>query len=266
MDQEPHAVHVEGTFERPRGPSIVVGAIVAGVLLALLKPWSFGGSGAPEGRSSALPSAAAGVATLAAPSPSPQVDPNGMLCLGGDVEQVVAYERSARVEVRNWIAVDDVPVTGPLDPQVSRIRIFSSHVVGLGICGPYAGEGVPVAGRILDVQLGTKTPAGAPTKDLGRPRQLTLELGGQDAAVLYGSPQQLVVAPDPPVGGASPAADTDLPALTPWSTGTYAIAFTFAADRPGLVRWLQIDILAGASEPAAATSGPTAPDGSASTP
>ena len=97
-------------------------------------------------------------------------------------------------------------------------------------------------------------------------RELGLQVGGQDAAVLYGSPQQLVVAPDPPVGGASPAADTDLPALTPWSTGTYAIAFTFAADRPGLVRWLQIDIVAGAGEPAAATSGPTAPDGSASTP
>lgn len=250
MDQEPYAVHVEGTFERPRGPSIVVGAILAGVLLALLKPWSFGGSGGPDTRSSARPSAAAGVVTSFAPTPSPQVDPNGMLCLGGDVEQVVAYERSAKVEVRNWIAVDDVPVAGPLDPQVSQITIFSSRVVGLGICGPYAGEGVPVAGRILDVQLIATTPDEPPTKDLGRPRQLTLELGGADAAVLYGSPQELVVAPEPPVGAASPSPDTDLPTLRAWSTGTYAIAFTFAADRPGVVRWLRIDLVAGAGEPA----------------
>lgn len=254
MDQEPYAVHVEGAFERPRGPSIVVGAILAGVLLALLKPWSFGGSGAPDARSSARPSAAAGVVTSFAPAPSPQVDPNGMLCLGGDVEQVVAYERSAKAEVRNWIAVNDVPVTGPLDSQVSRITIFSSHVVGLGICGRYAGEGVPVAGRILDVQLIAKTPDEPPTKDLGRPRQLTLELGGSDAAVLYGSPQELVVAPEPPVAAASSSPGTDLPTLRAWSTGTYAIAFTFAADRPGVVRWLRIDLVAGAGEPAGSKS------------
>jgi hypothetical protein len=252
LDQEPYAVHVEGAFERPRGPSIVVGAILAGVLLALLKPWSFGGSGAPDTRSPARPSAAAGAVTSFAPTPSPQVDPNGMLCLGGDVEQVVAYERSAKAEVRNWIAVNDVPVTGPLDSQVSRITIFSSHVVGLGICGRYAGEGVPVAGRILDVQLIAKTPDEPPTKDLGRPRQLTLELGGSDAAVLYGSPQELVVAPEPPVAAASSSPGTDLPTLRAWSTGTYAIAFTFAADRPGVVRWLRIDLVAGAGEPAEA--------------
>ena len=251
MDQEPYAVHVEGTFERPRGPSIVVGVILAGVLLALLKPWSFGGSGVPEARPSARPSAATGVVAPAAPTASPQVDPNGMLCLGGDVEQVVAYERSAKVEVRNWIAVDDVPVTGPLDPQVSQITIFSSHVVGLGICGPYAGVGVPVAGRILDVQLIATTPDEPPTKDLGRPRQLTLEVGGQDAAVLYGSPQELVVVPEPPVDTAAPSQDTELPTLRAWSTGTYAIAFAFAADRPGVVRWLRIDFVAGPGEPAA---------------
>jgi len=248
LDQEPYAVHVESTFDRPRGPSIVVGVIVAGVLLALLKPWSYGGSDAPETRSPARPSAAAGVVTSAAPTPSPQVDPNGMLCLGGDVEQVVAYEHSAKVEVRNWIAVNDVPVTGPLDPLVSQIKIFSSRVVGLGICGPYVGVGVPVAGRILDVQLIVKTPEGPQTKDLGRPRQLTLELGGQDAAVLYGSPQELVAAPDPAVGAASPSPDTNPPTLRAWSTGTYAVAFAFAADPPGVVRWLRIDLVAGAGE------------------
>lgn len=257
MDHEPNAVHVEGTFERPRAPSIVVVAILAGVLLALVKPWSFGGSGSPDARSSALPSGApGGVVTSTAPLPSPQVDPNGMLCLGGDVEQVVAYERSANVEVRNWIAVDDVPVTGPLDPQLARITIFSSHVIGLGICGPFTGEGVPVAGRILDVRLAPATP-GAPAKDLGRPRQITLELGGQDAAVLYGSPQELVVLPDPTAGALPASSGTDgsggigdaLPTLRPWSGGAYAIAFAFASDGPGAVRWLGIKLVPGAGEP-----------------
>ena len=259
MDQEPYEVRVEGTFERPRAPAIVVAAIVAGVLLALVKPWSFGGSGSSGPRSTALPSGAtSGIVTAATPAPSPQVDPNGMLCLGGDVEQVVAYERSANaeIEVRNWIAVDDVPVTGPLDPHLSRIRIFSSNVVGLGICGPFAGAGVPVAGRIIDVQRAPTTP-GEPAKDLGRPRQITLELGGQDAAVLYGSPQELVVLPDAagatvppsPGPGGTGSSRAAAPALRPWSTGAYAIAFVFAADGPGVVRWLGIDLVPGAGEP-----------------
>ena len=37
MDHEPNAVHVEGTFQRPRGPSIVIVAFLAGILVALVK-------------------------------------------------------------------------------------------------------------------------------------------------------------------------------------------------------------------------------------
>jgi hypothetical protein len=249
LDQEPYAVRAEIASTRPRRPSIVVGVILAGLLLAVLKPWSFGGSGAPIARSSSVPSAAAAAATVAAPSATPQVDPNGMLCLGGDVEQIVAYERSANDEVRDWIAIEDVPVTGPLDPLLARTTIFSSHVVGLGICGPFAGAGMPVAGRFLSVQLVSTTDGTAAARDLGRPRQLTLDLGGQDDAVLYGSPQEIVVLP---FGGEaeSPGASAgDLPALRPWSTGNYAIAFAFGADPPGTIRWIGVDLVPGGGEP-----------------
>jgi hypothetical protein len=254
LDHERIAVHVEGSFEGRRAPSVVVGAILAGVLLALVKPWSFGVSSAPETRPPPRSSTAPVVVT-AAPPPGPRLDPNGMLCLGGDVEQVVEYERWANDEVRSWIAVDDVAVTGPLDPRMARLTIFSSHVVGLGICGLFAGDGLPVAGRILDVQLLPGTP-GAPARDLGRPRQITLELGGQDAAVLYGSPQELVL-PDPTAGtwppspgtGGPGATDTVVPTLRPWSSGLYAIAFVFAGDDGDVVRWLGIDLVPGPGQP-----------------
>jgi hypothetical protein len=260
LDHKPNAVQVEGAFERPRAPSVVIVAILAGVLVALVKPWSFGGSGAPDAGSSPRASGAVGVVSSASPAPAPslQVDPNGMLCLGGDVEQVVAYERSANaeVEVRNWVAVDDVPATGPADPRLVRIAIFSSNVIGLGICGPFAGDGVPVAGRIIDVQLAPTTP-GKPMQDLGRPRQITLELGGQDAAVLYGSPQELVATPDPAYQTSQPSPGRDgsggigaeLPTLRPWSTGRYAVAFAFAWDGAEAVRWLGINLLPGPGEP-----------------
>ena len=260
MDHEPNAVHVEGTFERPRAPLVLIVAILTGVLVALVKPWSFGGSGAPDAGSSPGASGAVGVVTSAspAPAPSPQVDPNGMLCLGGDVEQVVAYERSSNVEVRNWIAVavDEAPVTGPFDPRLTRITIFSNHVLGLGICGPFAGAGVPVAGRFIDVLL-VETSTRQKAKDLGRPRQLTLELGGQDDAVLYGSPQQLVVMPDPtaaaapssPGSGPSGGIAAELPTLRPWSTGDYVVSFAFVWDGATVVRWLGIRLLPGVGEP-----------------
>jgi hypothetical protein len=94
-------------------------------------------------------------------------------------------------------------------------------------------------------------------QDLGRPRQITLELGGQDAAVLYGSPQELVVMPDPAYDASQPTPGSDgsggigaqLPTLRPWSTGHYAVAFAFAWDGAEVVRWLGINLLPGPGEP-----------------
>jgi hypothetical protein len=251
LEHEPDAVRVRGSLQRPRGPSILVAVIFLAVGVAVVKPWSFGQSASPDASTSPplAPGASAGVVTPAPPAPSPQVDPNGMLCLGGDVEQVVAYERTAKDEVRNWIAVHDVPATGPMDPGMARVTIHSSHVIGLGICGPFPGEGVPVAGRIREVLLVPTTP-GEQAKDLGRPRQITLELGGQDAAVLYGSPQDPVVLPYPAAATLGPSSGADgtpglanLPTFTPWSMGAYVIAFAFAWDDPTVVRWLGIDVL-----------------------
>jgi hypothetical protein len=182
-----------------------------------------------------------------------------MACLSDDIEQVVAFERSPRSEVRSWIAVEERPVSGPLDLRLARITLYSSHVVGLGICGPWTLDGSRVAGRIIAVELLVATPGGPAAVNLGVPEPITLELGGQDAAVLYGPPPASI-ASQSPITGPSPGAPTNpsgtggiigggLPLFATWPTGAYAIAFAFASDGSTVVRWLGIDLIAPAGEP-----------------
>ncbi len=275
MDHEPDVVRVESRFERPgRAPSFVVATIAAFLLIAILKPWSFGdeAGGGPRVPSSA--SASVGLAidavpsrrTTPTPAPTPPGidDPNAMTCMPDDTEQIVIMERSAGREVRSWIASRDVAASGPLDPRLVPTVVFSSHVVGLGVCAPRtaAAAGQPAA-RLLEIQSIDVTGVGARATELRLPAPITLQPSDVDAAVLYGVPGSRANAPaapqpserllDQPVGEAtssrqpssagepSPAA-----AETAWPTGAYAIAFRFASDDPNLVRWLRVDLVKGA--------------------
>ena len=241
VEIEPEAVQLRGSFERPRGPSTVVALILAAVLLAIVKPWSAGEPGPSAGPSSAGLAASGGIAAPPQPTPVQRVDPNGMQCLAGDVEQVVAIDRFARDEVRNWIAVLDVPADGPLDPRLVPITIHSSHVVGLGICGRWTGDGSEIAGRILAVHLVLKTPAGPTATNLGAPAPITLALGGLDAAVLYGPPSGSIASQRPPPASARSTGASTGPAA--WPAGDYVLAFRYSSDGADTVRWIAIHLL-----------------------
>lgn len=163
-----------------------------------------------------------------------------MACPADGIEQVVAFERFARDEVRSWIAVDEVPVTGPLDPRLARIAIHSSHVVGLGICAPWTAEGARVAGRIIAVQRLVTTPSGPVSVDVGLPRPITLDLDGHDAAVLYGPPPESNAPSATPTSSGAMAGGG---AIATWPAGKYAVAFAFDSDDTAVVRWLRIDLI-----------------------
>lgn len=248
MEIEPNAVQVRGSLERPRGPAVVISAILVAVVLAIAKPWSFGQPGPPGTQSSSRPAGTpVSVASPPPPTPAQQVDPNGMSCLSGDVEQVVAFDRVARDEVRSWIAVEDAPVTGPLDQRLARITIHSSHVVGLGICGRFIADGLPVAARLLAIVPLATTPDGPSVTKLVVPQPITLSVGGPDAAVLYGPPPDTIASPLLAQASDGPS-DGDLGFAT-WPMGQYALAFRFPSDRPNVVRWLGIDLLPSADAP-----------------
>lgn len=273
MDHEPDVVRVESRFERPgRAPSVVVATIAAFLLIAILKPWS---SGDEAGGGTRVPSSASptgGLANDAAPSPRstptpPPMrgmdDPNAMTCMTDDTEQIVIIERSSGREVRSWIASQDVAASGPLDPRLVPTVVFSSHVVGLGVCAPRAAEAGQPAARLLGIQSIDVTGVDTRATELRLPAPITLQPSDVDAAVLYGTPGSRANAPSVPqtserlldqpaveasssrqpssAGGPSPAA-----AESAWPTGVYAIAFRFASDEPNLVRWLRVDLVKGA--------------------
>ena len=171
MDHEPDLVRAQRKFERRRSPSVVVGVLATFVLIALIKPWSFGqdGSDASRPTTAPIPSGAAIAATPSAdavPSPTATpaiVDPNAMACLTDDAEQIVLFERWAGTEVRSWIAAKDSIVPGPLDARLVPIPIFSSHVIGLGVCAPRSPTGAQdPAARLLDIRAIVETDAGHP--------------------------------------------------------------------------------------------------------
>jgi hypothetical protein len=273
VDHEAKTVRVQSPSERPRGPSILVAAIAAFFLIALLKPWSFGENGSDDGRPGtqrAIPSdSGLGINGEPSPAATPSIpDPNAMACLTDAMEQVVILERWAGNEVRSWVATPDVTVSGPLDARLVPISIFSSHVIGLGICAPRAPLGTQQpAARLLDVQLIVRTAGGPLAVDLGTPDPITRQLGGPEPAVLYGAPLAILprasVGPprfEPPgdPGATDPppetqASGTALPSPTDgwatWPTGSYAIGFLFPSDASRAVRWLRIDLIraAGAS-------------------
>jgi hypothetical protein len=168
------------------------------------------------------------------------------------MEQVVIIERWAGHEVRSWVAAVDMTASGPLDPRLVPVSIFSNHVIGLGVCAPRAQVGTQEpAAQLLDVQ--SIVAGGQMAVDIGRPAPITVQRSGQDLAVLYGAPAVTLsrasagpAASEPPPRASS---GTGLPAPTDratWPTGSYAIAFRFPSDARYVVRWLRIDLIRGA--------------------
>lgn len=279
MDREPNAVRVRSSFERPREASIVVAVIVGFLVVAIVKPWSFGETGSDGARLAdrgALP-AASGVALLTEPTPAPAIgipDPNAMACLSDETDQLVTIERWAGHEVRSWVAVADITGSGPLDQRLTPISIYSNHVVGLGICAPRTqaavsetvgggtGQGVSPGARLLDVRSIVETAAGPVAFDLGIPDPITVQRSGPDPAVLYGPPEVAEPSGSPGLSGlerpGSVVPGTALPLETSsasasptagwptWPTGAYAIAFRFDSDGSKVVRWLRLDLIPGA--------------------
>ena len=273
MDQGPRTAPVAASAGGPRRASILAAAVVVALALAVVKPWSLGQAGPGAGANgSAVPSRATPTSSPGSASASPSApsgDPNAMACLADETEQVLTVERSADREVRSWIAVPELAATGPLDPRLVPLTIFSSHVVGIGICAARTAAGVspmpgavgPGAGSgatIVDVESITVVSGVPAATDLGPPQLLAGALNSTDPALLYG----------PPPGGAassprgSPSASAraaatpratdaiDSPSPSPgevaWRAGSYAIAFRFPFDDGTVVRWLRIDLVTGA--------------------
>ncbi len=260
MDQGPRTTPVAAPAGGPRRASILAASIVVALALAVLKPWSLVQTGPGTGAGSAVPLRATPTGSPGSASAGPSAppgDPSAMACLADETEQVLTVERSADREVRSWIAVPELAATGPLDPRLVPVTIFSSHVVGVGVCAartaagasPPPGAAGPGAGSgatIVDVEAITIVAGVAVATDLGPPQPLAGALNSTDPAPLYGPPAG-GVGPSPsgaPASGA-PGPPSPSPQEAAWRAGSYAIAFRFPFDADTVVRWLRIDLVTG---------------------
>jgi hypothetical protein len=253
MDPDANAVQAGGSFERRRGPSILVGVVGILVLVALVKPWSFGGDGAGGGSSRATGRPAADASGLedvaVAPATSPETpDANAIACFSSNTEQLVLLERWPGNEVRSWIAVASASATGPLDPAIPTTTIHSSHLVGIGVCPPRPPNGPQFGAAVMhDIQLVTMSSANRAAVDLGVWPPLTKVPEDPGSAMLYGPPPS----PGPTGDGQSPGASipgpvpSGAPLPATWPIGTYVLSFAVPNDLTTQIRWLRIEIRAG---------------------
>ena len=115
----------------------VLVASTAFLVLALIKPW---GSSFPAPH----PSAVAGVpvgfgASHTQPIPSetgttPSAGPGQIVCAPAGW-QIVTLDRLADWTVRTWIPAAPVAAGSPLDPTIPTIRLGSTEVLSVGVCG-----------------------------------------------------------------------------------------------------------------------------------
>jgi hypothetical protein len=250
MDRDANAVQVGGSFERRRGPSILVGVVAILVLVALVKPWSFGDGSSTGGshvpNRTIGPRAAVDGGAVPSASPGPP-DLNALACLSGDTEQLVLLERWPGNEIRSWVAVADSDSIGATNAASPTTIIHSSHVIGIGICPRLSSGGSSFgSAHLLDVLAISPSTTGRISVDLGVPEPITLVTESPEWALLYGPATGAPVGGGPRAGTSASPVGTSAPVSATWAAGVYLLAFTFPLDPTEQVHWLHVEIRAGA--------------------
>lgn len=242
-----------------RGLRLAAILVVAGIGLALAKPWSWGASVATPPVASVAPSALPSAAATAAPTGPPPGLGASFGCMSDDLWTAVVDEVDAggRSLTRSWIRIDPVAAGGPDDPGIAKVRVFAEAVPRVGFCAPTRGlrgdPGRPIA--VTTWRLERDAASGRVT-----PIRITVAAvsGGtvRDGGALYAPPAG---SDDAPSGAASdPEADwaVDAPPwrhgrwstgpahLLQWAQGTYVLAVEPPTVVPGqsVVRWFAIEL------------------------
>ena len=146
-----------------RLPMALAGLLVAGLGVALLKPWGEPASSAlasPESAAQAVfgapgpdaPNQNTGVSSGGIPGEvgssivvAPAVDED---CYAGTAWRLFTLQRDFGRQARWWLRLETASVaTGPLDPGIPVTRVSTQQAIGVGFCAPYrSGVGSAVSG------------------------------------------------------------------------------------------------------------------------
>ncbi len=205
---------------RRRGPSPagLIGAALAFLVLAFVKPWG-------DAPIALDPGAGLRVRT-AAPTASPTQDtsPEGLavpICLGAGSWRIASLERWPE-PVRVWRAVapldESVDAVRPDDPDIPFVPVIAMSVAELGWCAPVAGAERPV---------GPATVSAWRLDDGGPTRLVLVRSAPEQGDSAFGS---LYRAPAPGPGGSAG-----------WQPGRYVFRYV-DAGAAGASRWFGVAI------------------------
>jgi hypothetical protein len=231
-----HSVARVGGSGRGAQRAALVAAIL--VIVAIAKPWGSSPDLSPA--PSLMDSSAIAAPTVKSPNstthgpltvtaPEPSLGPDEIRCLHGF--EVVSLVNLGTWNVREWLPVEPVPASGPLDPELTVVALDGGPVRALGAC---VGQAV---GTPPDIELvgawrlsGRSTPVPRPLRLVELPRSdpANTSAGGLDAT---GSPPPLAHLYRPATIG--PRA--------PWPNGAYVVKVA-DPSAPGGIRWLRLAI------------------------
>jgi hypothetical protein len=215
-----------------RGPAVIAAVLVVAVVVALAKPWTWGGPAAtprptlPPPTAVAAPTRAPVVETPAVTSDvlGPPVTPaptgEGLIrCLSIDAWRVLTISRSGERLIRTWAAVSPRALTGPAG-VTEFVRVTDGDVLNVGYCGPVA---------VLTGAAVLVTTTAWSVSDTGLPRLL----GPLDSAYFSNSASRALYL--------RPAAIRTAPSEV-WPPGRYALHLV--AARPDNVDlWFGVEIV-----------------------
>ncbi len=224
MDDRPPPARVAPVRAPPpfrSGP--IVALVVAGLALAVLKPWGADdrSSPVPETLPRPAPTAASSPRGPAAVpgSPVPTDQPASLRqCFGLRGWRIYAIKQAADDRIRTWQAIEPVAAADPLARSIPVVRVSGARVLAVGFCAPVFAAG-PAPIRTVDAWRVGDTPVAEPVRV--EPMR-TLAPPDPDEGRLWFPPR---------VGGRRPDR---------WLPGRYV----FAVRRVGSARdaWFAIDV------------------------
>ena len=120
-----------------RGPLVAAGVLVVLLLVAVAKPWAGGpDSGTP---SQEPPSPSAEAALSPSPSATPRLAEIDQACLNENGWRVFTVGTNAGVAVDTWYSIDPVRASGPTDPSIATLRVYTETLTRLGYCTAASG-------------------------------------------------------------------------------------------------------------------------------
>lgn len=105
------------------------------VIIAIIKPWSFG-QALSEGSPPPAAPAVAEATGPPTPTPEPTLAPGALACSNYDAWRAVTIEHTLDQEVHRWIAIDPAAAQDALDPAIPTVRVVAGRLDAIGYCAP----------------------------------------------------------------------------------------------------------------------------------